>query len=136
MMPKGRVMAGRPTEYDPAFCDLVVEWGASGKSLTWMAAELDVSRECVYEWARTHAEFSDALTRARAKSQKWWEDAGQTAMMLPGFNGSVWAKSMAARFPADWRENKGVELTGAGGGPVQTALTIEFVDAGSVPKQT
>jgi hypothetical protein len=128
-------MAGRPTEYDPAFCDLVVEWGAAGKSLTWMAAELDVSRECVYEWGRTHPEFSDALTRARAKSQKWWEDAGQTAMMLPGFSGSVWAKSMAARFPEDWRENKGVELTGAGGGPVQAALTIEFVDAGSVPKQ-
>ena len=65
-----------------------------------------------------------------------WEDMGQTGINSPMFNGSVWAKSMAARFPDDWRENKGVELTGAGGGPVQTAMTIEFVDVGSVPKQT
>lgn len=125
----------RPTDYRPEYCDQVIAWGQEGKSVTWMAAQLDVSRECIYEWARVHTEFSDALTRARAKAQQWWEDAGQNALMVPGFNSSVWSKSMAARFPEDWRENKGVELTGAGGGPVQTAMTIEFVDAGSVPKQ-
>lgn len=126
----------RPTDYRPEFCDQVIAWGEEGKSVTWMAAKLDVSRECVYEWARVHPEFSDALTRARAKAQAVWEDMGQDGIKSPMFNGSVWAKSMAARFPEDWRENKGVELTGAGGGPVQTAMTIEFVDAGSVPKQT
>lgn len=125
----------RPTDYRPEYCDQVIAWGEEGKSVTWMAAKLDVSRECVYEWARVHPEFSDALTRARAKAQAMWEDMGQDGIKSPMFNGSVWAKSMAARFPEDWRENKGVELTGAGGGPVQTAMTIEFVDAGSVPKQ-
>ena len=35
------------------------------------------------------------------------------------FNASVWSRSMAARFPEDWRENKGVEVTGANGGPVE-----------------
>ena len=125
----------RPTDYRPEYCDQVIAWGEEGKSVTWMAAKLDVSRECVYEWSRVHPEFSDALTRARAKAQAVWEDMGQNGITSPMFNGSVWAKSMAARFPEDWRENKGVELTGAGGGPVQTAMTIEFVDAGSVPKQ-
>lgn len=122
----------RPTEYDPSYCEMVIGWGAKGKSLTWMAAELDVSRECVYEWARVHPEFSDALMRARAKAQQWWEDSGQNALMAPGFNSSVWAKSMAARFPDDWRDNNKVEVTGANGGPVATHMTIEFVDAGSV----
>lgn len=122
----------RPTEYDPSYCEMVIEWGAQGKSLTWMAAELDVSRECVYEWARVHPEFSDALMRARAKAQQWWEDSGQNALMAPGFNSSVWAKSMAARFPDDWRDNNKVEVTGANGGPVAAHMTIEFVDAGSV----
>lgn len=135
MFAERRDMA-RPTDYRPEYCDQVIAWGEEGKSYTWMAAALDVSRECIYEWARVHPEFSDALTRARAKAQALWEDMGQTGINSPMFNGSVWAKSMAARFPDDWRENKGVELTGAGGGPVQTAMTIEFVDAGSVPKQT
>lgn len=126
----------RPSTYDPAYCDQVIKWGAQGKSITWMAAELDVSRECVYEWARVHPEFSDALTRAKAKAQKWWEDAGQGGIFMPGFNASAWSKSMAARFPEEWRDNKAVELTGANGGPLQQKMTVEFVDAGSVPKQT
>jgi hypothetical protein len=103
---------GRPSEFKPEFCDQVVEYGKEGKSLAWMAAELDVSRECLYEWARVHPEFSDALDRARAHSQKWWEDAGQRGMLGPGFNGSVWSRSMAARFPDDWREKQEIEHRG------------------------
>lgn len=124
----------RPTEYRPEFCDQVIAWGGEGKSVTWMAAQLDVSKQTVHNWAAANPEFLDALTRAKTKAQAYWEDMGQDGIKLPMFNGSVYAKSMAARFPEDWRENKGVELTGAGGGPVQTAMTIEFVDAGSVPE--
>lgn len=127
--------AGRPTVYDPDNCEKVVEWGKAGKSLTWMAAELDVSRETIYEWQRVYPAFSDAIARAKAKAQAFWEDMGQDGVKTPMFNGSVWTKSMAARFPDDWRENKGVELTGAGGGPVQV-MTLEFVDAGTVPGKT
>lgn len=115
--------AGRPTTYDPAYCESVVEWGRLGKSVAWMAAELDVSRQSIYEWASVHPEFSDAMTRAKEHAQRWWEDAGQDSMLLaPGqgtFNGSVWSRSMAARFPDDWREKSETALTGAGGGPVQ-----------------
>lgn len=125
----------RPSSYDPAYCDAVIAWGEQGKSVTWMAAELDVSKQTLHNWAAEFPEFLDALTRAKAKAQKWWEDAGQAGLAMPGFNGSVYAKSMAARFPEDWRDNKAVELTGANGGPVQQAMTIEFVDAGSVPRE-
>lgn len=124
----------RPTEYRPEFCDQVIAWGEEGKSVTWMAAQLDVSKQTVHNWAAANPEFLDALMRAKTKAQAYWEDMGQDGIKSPMFNGSVYAKSMAARFPEDWRENKGVELTGVGGGPVQTAMTIEFVDAGSVPE--
>ena len=117
--------AGRPTDYSPDHCDKVVEWGKAGKSLTWIAAELDVSRETIYEWQRVHPEFSDAITRARVKAQAVWEDYGQNGMFMPGFNASAWAKSISARFPDDWRENKGVELTGAGGGPIKTESSLD-----------
>lgn len=123
----------RPTSYLPEYCEQVIEWGAQGKSITWMAAELDVSRECIYEWARMHEEFSDALMRARVKAQRWWEDAGQSGLVMPGFNGSVYAKSMAARFPEEWRDNSKVELTGANGGPVQNEMVIRFEDGGDKP---
>lgn len=118
----------RPSEYKQEFCEQVIEYGKQGKSLAWIAAELDVSRECIYEWMRVHPEFSDAMSAARNHSQRWWEDAGQAGMVAPGFNASIWSRSMAARFPDDWRESKGVELTGKDGGPMQVSgVDVRFV---------
>lgn len=116
-------MAGRPTTYLPEYCEQAVELGKEGKSITYLAASIDVSRECIYEWARVNPEFSDALTRMRAHSQVWWEDAGQKAMYTPGFNASVWAKSISCRFPDDWRESTKTELSGS----VATISTVELI---------
>lgn len=115
----------RPTDYDPAHCETAIAAGRSGKSLTWLAAEIDVSRDTLYEWAKVHPEFSDALTRMRQLAQRWWEDAGQDGMKAAGFNASVWSRSMAARFPDDWREVKGTEITGKDGGPVQSVAKVD-----------
>lgn len=104
--------AGRPSDYDESYCEKVIEFGEQGKSITWMAAELGVARQTIHNWAASHPEFLDALDRAMAKSQQWWEDSGQTNMMGQGFNASVWSKSMAARFPEDWRDNSKQEITG------------------------
>ena len=115
----------RPSDYSPEFCEVVVELGKQGKSLVQIASTLEVVKQTLTNWAELHPEFLAALTQARIHSQAWWEDAGQDNMLLaPGvgtFNGSVWSRSMAARFPEDWRENKGVELSGPNGGPVQIA---------------
>jgi len=119
----------RPTDYDPSFCERVLELGRKGKSITVMAAELNVCRDTIYEWARVHPEFSDALTRAKTLAQAWWEDTGQAAMFMPGFNGSVWSRSMAARFPEEWRESTKTELTGKDGGAmVVESITRRVVD--------
>jgi hypothetical protein len=125
----------RPTDYRQEYCEQVIDFGKQGKSVAWMAAELGVSKQTLHNWTEAHPEFLDAFTRAKLESQRWWEDAGQTGLvMAPGsgtFNGSVWSRSMAARFPEDWREQKGVELTGKDGGPVKTDnhWTIEVVEA-------
>ena len=106
----------RPTSYRPEFCDQVIEYGKAGKSLAWMAAELDVSKDTVYEWAKVHPEFSDALTRARNHAQRWWEDLGQENILSrPGegsLNAGVYSRSMAARFPDDWRDKQEIEHKG------------------------
>lgn len=113
----------RPTEYDPSYCDLVIEHGRTGKSLTWIATELGVVRQTLHNWMKQHPQFMDAMTRAKELSQRWWEDKGQQGMEQQGFNASVWSRSMAARFPDDWREVKGTELTGKDGGPVAHSVT-------------
>ncbi len=120
--------AGRPSLYDPRYCDAVIEYGSQGKSVAWMAATIGVDRTTIeIAWPEAHPEFSIALTRARLLSQLWWEDAGQNNLTTPGFSASVWSRSMAARFPADWREVKGNEISGPGGKPVETLQRLERV---------
>lgn len=112
------VKQGRPTVYDPSYCDSVIEYGRIGKSLTWISTELGVVKQTIHNWMAAHPEFLDAMTRAKELSQRWWEDEGQLGLTKAGFNSSVWSRSMAARFPDDWREIKGQEISGPGGSPV------------------
>ena len=104
---------GRPTKYAPSYCEKVIEWGKAGKSRTWIASELEITRETLYDWMRTYPIFSDALTRAKLFEQRWWEDKGQEGVDADKFNGGVWAKNMSCRFPKEWRDaqdiNHGVQ---------------------------
>jgi hypothetical protein len=120
---------GRPSEYYPAYCAQAVAFGKQGKSKAYIAAQFGVSRQTLDTWTKAHPEFLDAITRAMALSQAWWEDAGQKGMTADKFNASVWSRSMAARFPEDWRENSRHEHTGANGGPIQTVDLSQVSDA-------
>lgn len=120
-------MAGRPTDYLPEYCERVVDLGREGKSVVQMACEIGVHKDTLYEWAKVHADFSDAFTYARQCAQCWWENKGQSGLDQSGFNASLWSRSMAARFPADYTERKQTELTGANGGPVEQVHRIERV---------
>jgi hypothetical protein len=115
----------RPSLYDPAYCERVIELGQGGASIVEMAHALGVVKQTLYDWEKAHPEFLDALTRAREASQVWWEVAGRVGLVADKFNASVWSRSMAARFPKDWREVKGTELTGADGGAIETLQRVE-----------
>jgi hypothetical protein len=114
--------AGRPTDYNPKYCEEVIELGKQGKSLAQMASRFDVARSTIDEWASVHPEFSEALTRAKAHAQAWWEDAGQDGLKADKFNAQVWTKSMQARFRDDYTERQQVEQTGK--------MTVELVRFG------
>ena len=126
--------AGRPSDYKPDFCDRIVELGAQGASVAEMAFELGVTKPTLTNWAEAHPEFLSAFTRAKLASQVWWERKGRDGMEKSSseFQASIWSRSMAARFPDDWREVKGTELTGKDGGPVQQEMTI---DPASLPDE-
>lgn len=115
---------GRPTDYRSEYCALVVELGKQGKSVVQMACAIGVSRQSLYEWSSAHEEFSDAFTLAKQWAQDWWETQGQCGLTADRFNAAVWSRSMAARFPEDYQERKGIELTGANGGPVGVVATV------------
>ena len=119
--------AGRPTDYREEYCAEVVELGRQGKSHAQIAASLDVSRQTLHNWANSHPEFLDAITHARDLAQAWFEDKGQAGLETPGFNASLWAKQVSARFPDDYTERQKREVTGKDGGPVEQVHRIERV---------
>lgn len=125
--PEGYVF-GRPTDYRPEYCEMVIEWGKLGKSKTWMAASLDVTKKTFYEWESKHPDFLNATTRAMAHSQKWWEDAGQNGMEKNVFNSTVWTKNMAARFRDEWTDRQETAITGAEGGAIRHDIAFVIVD--------
>jgi hypothetical protein len=95
----------RPSKYDPAYCEQVIELGKQGMSIVEIACALGVHRETIEKnWPEKHPEFSEAFARARDESQAWWEKAGREGLTADKFNAQVWSRSMAARFPHDWRE--------------------------------
>lgn len=111
---------GRPTKYDPAFCEQIVEMGKAGFSYAEMANAFDVVRETLTEWTKVHPEFSAAVTRAKSASLAWWENEARNGINKgSAFNAALWAKSMSGRFPAEpYRER--TEVSGPAGGPIQT----------------
>ena len=99
-------MRGRPTKYDPAYCEGVVEHLAEGASLTSFAAEIGVARSTINEWMAQHPEFSEACARAKAKCAAWWEKANRhLAVTGEGSQGAIalGLKNMAAD---DWKERQ------------------------------
>ena len=95
---------GRPTDYDPSFCDRVVDLGEQGYSKAMMAAELGVVRQTLDNWASRHPEFMDAMTRAREFSLARWERQGHKGIWSRDFNANAYRLQMLNRFPDDWRE--------------------------------
>lgn len=107
----------RPSTYDPAYCEQVIEMGRRGYSVVEMAAEIGVGRTTLErDWPESHPEFSQALTHARDCSQAWWESQARLNLVMPQgsgtFQASAWSRSMAARFPNDWREKTEQKIEG------------------------
>lgn len=69
---------GRPTEYEPAHCDLVFEMLSKGKSLAAFCTELGIGRTSVQQWEAKYPDFKVACDAAREAAQLWWENLGGT----------------------------------------------------------
>lgn len=126
--PEGYVF-GRPSLYDPKYCELAIEAGKNGKSKVWIAAEIGISRKTIDNWAAEHPDFLRALEIAKAYEQRWWEEAGQTGLGNGTIGQAIWSRNMAARFREDWTERNETALTGSDGGAVLHTIEFAVVEA-------
>jgi transposase len=122
---------GRPSLYDPAYCEKVVELGRLGKSVEQIASNLNLSLRVMYKWRDEHEEFMHAMEDAKQHEQAWWEEQAQAYMVenkeSDRLNASLWSRSMAARFPKKYRESVKQEITGAEGAPLLQGIQVTFV---------
>ena len=93
---------GRPSDYRPEYCDAVIEAMGEGCSLTAFAGIIGVARDTVYEWIKSHREFSDAVSRARPKQVLWWERKLQRSRKGAETAAAMFALKNVS--PTDWRD--------------------------------
>lgn len=125
--PQQKHPGGRPSDYREHYCERVVELGKEGKSRVEIAFELDVGTTTLQRWEAAHPEFRVAMARAKECEQVWWERKGRENLTAQHFQSSMWSRSMAARFPNDWRETSRQEQGGIDGKPIETTTRIEWV---------
>lgn len=111
--------AGRPSTYDPAYCERVVEFLKDGFSLAAFAGEIGVARSTVYEWAKEHPEFSDAVKTAQAGAVLAWEKRLKAASTGGNGNPTAIIFGLKNRAADEWRDVKATEISGPDGGPMQ-----------------
>lgn len=104
---------GRPSKYDPKYCEEVIDYLGQGYSKEAFAGHIDVSEDTIYEWIKVHSDFSEAIKKAKAKSRIWWEDLGREMVMQGGGNAPIWIFNMKNRF--GWKDKTETELVGKGG---------------------
>lgn len=135
---------GRPTDYDPSFCQIAADACARGATIAEVADLLGVDRRTVYRWSSRHEAFCHALNVGRELADRrvgyslYERAVGYTydAVKIMQYEGSpviipyqehvppdVGAQKMwlTNRDPENWRERSNVEHTGKDGGPIEVA---------------
>lgn len=101
--------AGRPTKYDPKYCEEVIEYMAQGLSLTAFAGHLRVHRGTINEWMANHPEFSEAVKVAQGCRTECLEKGLLGSDVGPMITARIFALKNAA--PDEWRDKREVDLT-------------------------
>src|SRR5688572_32200856 len=65
---------GRPSKYKSEYCEQIIECMSRGYSYAAFAAQIDVCRDTLNEWASVHQDFSAAKKIANDKRILWWEN--------------------------------------------------------------
>ena len=132
---KPKHAGGRPTVYNPAWVEQLPGMFAEGQSVLEVSVDLGISRETFYQYCKLYPEFSDAATRGKELSQKWWERMGRENMfdtreydsetkvsIERKFNDRLWSKNVSCRFRNDWTDKSEIDLNA---GPLEIKVSHE-----------
>lgn len=107
---------GRPTGYDPSFCEKLIEHMDSGLSYESFAGTIGVSRRVLFDWERAHPEFLHSKEVGLERARIFWEKLGIEHIVNKSdshgkgqsssrsLNASVWIFNMKNRF--GWRDKQ------------------------------
>lgn len=117
--PQGQV-TGRPSLYRPEYCQMLIAHMSEGLSFETFAATIKTHRDTLYEWEKTHQDFSDAKKAAIEACQLYWEKLGkdhiinksdsESSFGMGGssksrsLNAAIWVFNMKNRFK--WRDKQ------------------------------
>lgn len=110
--PEKSTKFGRPTKYDKKYCDVVIDYMSRGYSKEACAGAIGISKNTLYEWAKKHEDFKDAISIGEARSQLFWEAMAvdYTVHSKNGkqINGQVYGLNMRNRF--NWSDKKEITV--------------------------
>jgi len=118
---------GRPTKYDPAYCEDIIAFMSEGYSVTAFAGSILVSRATVYLWVDAHPEFMDALKTAQAASAVWWENCLRNNAQSGEGNATAAIFGLKNRVADDWRDKRDVDHSSSDGSMATKPTTVNLV---------
>jgi hypothetical protein len=105
---------GRPSKYDPAFCDEVRDFLKDGYSVAAFAGHIGVSYSTVKLWMADHDEFSAAVKDAQASATLWWENRARDVAMGAEVSGNptIIIFGLKNRAASEWKDKTEQEHSG------------------------
>lgn len=98
--------AGQPTLYRPEYCEKLVQHSRKlGGTFIAFANKLDVTVDCLHDWARAHKEFFLAKKKAKQIQEEVMTNLGLQGIgnKIPYFGHSTYIFMMKAKH--GWRED-------------------------------
>lgn len=103
---------GRPTDYDPAYCDQVIEFLRDGYSVAAFAGHIGKAASTVELWRKVHPEFSEAVKIGQARAVLWWENRARAVAQGEDGNPTAVIFGLKNRAPDQWRDKTEQEVSG------------------------
>jgi regulator of sigma D len=118
---------GRPTDYNPKYCQGIIDYMKDGKFKIQYAVEIGVCESTIYEWAKKHDEFSKSIRIAEECCKAWWINHGVDMLDEESSKHDSRIYSMFMNNMHGWGDKQKIELTGKDGGDLNLKLSPETV---------
>lgn len=129
---------GRPTTYDPIYCEMLVKHMEDGFSFESFGKIAKCARSTLYEWEKNFEEFSDAKKLGETACQYFWEEQGIRYLhnetikdgdgmtVTRSINATLWIFNMKNRF--GWRDKQKDEEEQPKGQPGMQLSADQLID--------